>query len=145
MKKDTKKIIKELEKICHDYIRQRDSDNSHKGTDTVGGNCFDCGKFCEGQNFQAGHFVASGEGGALLRYHPLNIHGQSSGCNMAYSQERVKINYTLKMIDEYGREGVEQLRMLKNRTVKADWVFYEVLISLYKDGDEEAIIRFLEN
>lgn len=144
MKKDTKKLIKELEKICHDYIKQRDSDTQHKGTDMVGGNCIDCGKLSEGRNFQAGHFLPSGSSGALLRFHPENINGQSSGCNMAYSQERVKPFYTMAMIRKYGQERVEKIMQLKHKTVKADWMFYEILISLYKDGDEDAIIRFLE-
>ena len=135
-----KKLAKELETISHEYIRRRDGiDNELKGY------CVDCGKYCEGQNWQCGHFEASGSGGALLRYHPHNMHGQFSGCNMAYSQERVKIAYTLKMIDKYGREYVDKLRSYRHKTIKADIIFYTTMIDLYRKGVEKDIVAYLES
>lgn len=129
-----------LEKVCHDYIRQRDSERP----DIIAGKCVDCGKWVEGPNFQAGHFETSGGHGALLRYHPQNIHGQASGCNMQRRQEVVKINYTMVMIAKYGMHRLNQLRALKNKTVRADIIWYEKMIELYEAGDEQAIIDFLE-
>lgn len=140
-KTPTQKLAKELEKISHDYIRRRDS----KDKDFIGGNCFDCGVWCEGANFQCGHFEASGASGALLRYHPFNMHGQFSGCNMHYSQERVKIAYTLKMVDKFGREYVDYLRSLRHKTIKADSIFYSKMIDLYTAGDEKAIVAYLDS
>ena len=136
-----KKAKEELVELSHTHVRRRDSIDEDK----IGGYCFDCGEYAEGQQFQAGHFEADSVGGALLRYHPLNMHGQAGGCNMKQSQERVKINYTLKMIDMYGREFVDFLRSLKKKSIKADIIFYERMIELYKAGDEVAIINYLHN
>lgn len=141
MENRIKRAKKELEKVSHDFIRHRDSTDKNY----IGGYCIDCGTRAEGQYFQAGHFEASGSCGAILRYHPHNIHGQSAGCNMWANQERVKINYTLAMIDRYGREYVNSIRALKHKTIKADIVFYETMISLYKEGDEEKIVEYLES
>lgn len=137
----TKKLKDKLYTLSHSYIRNRDSVvmGAYKGY------CFDCGKWCEGQNFQAGHWIPDAGGGATLRYHPHNMHGQSGGCNMKYNQERVKIDYTFKMIEKYGEERVQELRQLKNKVIKADSIFYSKMIELYEAGDEQAIIDFLEN
>lgn len=135
-----KRAKKELEIISHTHVRKRDSVKK----EVIGGYCFDCGTYTEGQHFQAGHFETSGGHGAILRYHPDNMHGQASGCNMKHQQERVKINYTIKMIEKYGMERLEQIRQLNNKSVKADIIWYETMIELYKEGDEKKIIDFLE-
>lgn len=134
-----KKAKKKLEKISHDYIRRRDGINGE-----LKGYCFDCGKYCEGQMWQCGHFEPSGSSGALLRYHPHNMHGQFGGCNTKYQQEHVKINYAYKMEDIYGREYVNKLRQLKYKIIKADIIFYETMIDLYEQGDEDKIVQYLE-
>jgi len=138
-KTKTEKAKKELYDLSHTYIRKRDSISDDK----IGGYCFDCGKYAEGQNFQAGHFIADSKG-AITRYHPLNIHGQFSGCNMKHQQEWVKINYTQKMIEKYGKKYVEKLQQLAQKTIKADIIFYNTLIKLYKKGKEKKIIKYLE-
>ena len=135
-----KRAKKELVELSHTFIRKRDSINDYE----IKGYCFDCGILCEGINFQCGHFEADSVGGALLRYHPHNMHGQFSGCNMKTSQERVKINYTLKMLENYGLTYVNHLRALKNKSIKADILFYEKMVELYKEGDEQKIIDYLE-
>lgn len=136
-----KKAKAKLEKLSHDFVRHRDSVSPEE----IKGYCFDCGKLCEGQQFQAGHWQPSGSCGAVLRYHPHNMHGQSGGCNCGYRQEQVKINYTMRMIDKYGKEYVDFLMRLKNKSIKADILFYEKLISLYEEGDEENISNYLNN
>ena len=141
MENRVKRAKKELEEVSHTYIRKRDSKNDYE----IAGNCFDCGMWAEGQQFQAGHFEPSGSCGAVLRYHPHNMHGQRGGCNVGYVQERVKINYTLAMIKKYGQKRVDELRRLKQKIIKADIIFYEKMIELYKAGDEEAIVNYLED
>jgi len=141
MPNKVKKAKKDLEILSHNYIRRRDSVDEN----VIGGFCFDCGKADLGQNFQCGHWIPSGSGGATLRYHPQNMHGQSSGCNCGYNQEMVKINYTRAMTALYGEKRCTELLALKNRTVKADIIFYQKLISLYTSAkDEQEIIDFLE-
>jgi len=136
-----KKAKKDLEILSHNFVRRRDS----KDKDFIGGFCFDCGLPAEGQQFQCGHWQPSGSCGAILRYHPHNMHGQRGACNIGYVQEKVKIDYTLKMIEKYGAERVEKLRQLRNKTIKADIIFYLKMIELYTVGDEDAIVFYLES
>lgn len=135
-----KRAKERLKEVCHDYIRRRDSDEKDK----IAGKCFDCGLWAEGADFQAGHFETSGGHGVVLRYHPDNIHGQKKGCNMKERQEIVKINYTMKMLEKYGRERLDKIRALKNKSVRADILWYEKMIELYEEGNEHEIIDFLE-
>lgn len=142
MKKPTvKSLKKKLEKISHDFIRRRDSIDDTE----IKGYCFDCGLYSEGQQFQCGHFEPSGSSGALLRYHPQNMHGQSGACNIWYVQEKVKINYTMAMLKKYGKKRVDEIRRLKQRIIKADSIFYTNLIELYTIGDSDRIIEYLES
>lgn len=136
-----KKAKKDLEKISHDYIRRRDSRRS----EIIAGNCFDCGKWVEGSDAQCGHWIPSGSGGAILRYHPQNMNLQASGCNCGYNQEMVKIRYTQAMYQKYDEKRCTELVALKNRTIKADILFYLKMIELYEAGNEEAIITYLES
>lgn len=140
-KQPINKLQKELYEVSHTYIRKRDSISDDK----IGGYCFDCGKYEEGQQFQAGHFIPDASGGAILRYHPHNMHGQRGGCNMKHQQETVKINYTLKMIEKYGRKYVDKLKALKWKTIRADEIFYNKMIELYKAGNEKKIISYLNS
>lgn len=135
-----KRAKKELSELSHTHVRRRDSINDT----TIGGYCFDCGKYSESRDFQCGHWIPDSSGGAILRYHPHNMHGQFSGCNCGYNQEMVKIRYTQAMYQKYGELRVQSLTALKNRTIKADIIWYEKMIDLYKEGDEEKIISFLE-
>lgn len=135
-----KKLAKVLEKISHDYIRNRDS----VSYGTIAGYCFDCGEYVVGQQFQAGHWIPSSKG-ALTRYHPHNMHGQAGKCNCKYDQEKVKINYTFKMQDKYGYEHCMKLKAMSEKMVKANTKFYEDLIELYKEGDETKIVGYIDS
>lgn len=132
---------RKLEELSHAFVRRRDSTVD----EGYGGKCFDCKNVVYGQHFQAGHFEPSGSCGARLRYHPHNMHGQASGCNMKLQQEKVKIAYTIAMIDKYGREYVDKLRAYKNKTIDADIIFYETMVDLYRKGDEDLIVEYLES
>ena len=146
-----KKAIKDLTKLSHDYIRNRDAMQTTSWSDGINlgvaieGKCFDCGKFSSGRDFQCGHWIPSSVGGAILRYHPHNMHGQSSGCNCGYQQEMVKIRYTQRMTEVYGKERLASLLGLKNRTIKADIIFYNSLLGLYHAGVEKDIVDYLES
>jgi hypothetical protein len=134
-----KRAKKRLEELSHTFVRRRDSLQEDK----IGGNCFDCGKYVEGPQYQSGHWQPSSSGGALLRFHPWNMNGQAAGCNCGYRQEEVKINYTMAMIEKYGKETVEKLLRMKQKSIKADLQFYESLITLYEKGEEQLIVDFL--
>ena len=138
-KDPVKKLAKELEKISHDYIRQRDSIKDDK----IGGYCVDCGKYKEGQQFQAGHWIPNSKG-VLTRYHPHNMHGQSGGCNCKYQQEFVKINYTFAMQKKYGDEYCKKLKVMSEKIKRVNEIFYKNMIYLYQQGDEQKIVDYLD-
>lgn len=138
-----KRAKKELVKLSHLHVRKRDSFNP----EVIKGKCATCPLVCEGGNFQAGHWEPDSTGGALLRYHPHNMHGQGGYCcNINRNgQQRVANEYTLFMINKYGLDYVNKLRALKQKTIKADIIFYEKMVDLYKIGDEQAIIEYLHS
>lgn len=140
---EIKKIKKKLVEISHTFVRKRDSVNDYE----ISGYCCTCGKFCEAGNFQAGHYEPDSTGGALLRYHPRNMHGQGGYCcNInRHGQQRMANQYTMFMIGKYGIDYVNKLRALKNKTIQADIIFYQTLLDLYLAGDEEKIVEFLDN
>ncbi len=65
-------------------------------------------------NMQGGHFI--GRKWTATRLMEENVNSQCSECNM-YKRGNI-IPYTLYMIDTYGREFVEELEILKHKTVK---------------------------
>jgi len=98
------------------------------------GYCCTCGLYCEGGNFQAGHYEPSGSCGALLRYHPQNMHGQGGYCcNLNRNhQQKMGNDYTFFMINKYGQPHVEYLESLKNAGCKYSEFELQVLIDEYK-------------
>lgn len=128
------KLKKDLWKLVSTYIRERD-----------GIRCISCDRLSrkKGSN-HAGHFLPSGNCGALLRYHPNNIHSQCYFCNVNMGGNGA-VYYT-KMIEKYGPDFVDRLFQIKNQiTIQADRYFYTSMIELYKQGDENEIIKFLES
>lgn len=138
-----KRAKNKLYELSHTFVRERDSVNEG----TIAGYCCSCGKWSEGGQFQAGHWESDQKGGALLRYHPRNMHGQGAYCcNInRHGQQSVAVSYTLFMIQKYGQEYVNKLRALKYKSIKADILFYEKMIELYEAKNEQAIVDYLEN
>ncbi len=93
MRKQSKNRIPTLRrkawKLFSKYIRERDKNI-----------CFTCGGYAN----QAGHFVHKDS----LDYNEMNIHAQCTRCNLYLSGNQIE--YTLRMIDKYGRDRVEELR-----------------------------------
>lgn len=131
---------------CHTFIKDRDCVSK----DPYVGRCITCGCITTGSNFQAGHWEASATCGAILRYHPNNIHGQCGfKCNInRHGQQKIAVEYTMKMVDKYGIKRVRELRELKNKSIKASKQFYMDLESMYNKGyskeNEKKIIKYLE-
>lgn len=140
---NVKQAKKVLSRISHTFVRERDSADPS----IIAGSCFTCGKWCEGGDFQAGHFEPDSTGGALLRFHPHNMHGQGGFCcNInRHGQQRIAIEYTSRMIKKYGLKYVEKLRALKQKSIKADLPFYLRMIELYERGNEKKIVSYLES
>jgi len=143
MPQRVKRAKLELVILSHTFVRSRDS----MFKSPLQGRCFTCNKVCSGGDFQAGHWEPDSTGGVLLRYHPLNMNGQGGYCcNInRHGQQRIANEYTLKMIEKHGLEKVNALRRLKQKSIKADILFYEKMLELYKTGDEQKVIDYLEN
>lgn len=130
--KSVSQLKKILWKLVSNFIRERD-----KFT------CISCGRTGSGGQIHAGHFLPSGNCGALLRYHPKNIHAQCYFCNINLGGNGA-IYYT-KMVEKYGQDYVNRLIEIKNQTtISADREFYAILTEYYKEKNQEEIVKFLE-
>lgn len=105
--------------------------------------CFTSGKKVEGTNAHCGHMFPSGSCGAVLRYHPLNLHCQSYYENI--NQGGNGAVYAINFINKYGQEKMDILLRLKNKSIKADSFFYETLIDMYTNNTLEEIEEYLNN
>lgn len=105
--------------------------------------CFTSGKKVEGSNAHCGHMFPSGACGALLRYHPKNLHCQSYNENINLGGNGAI--YATRFIEVYGEEEFKNLLQLKNRSIKADVWFYQNLIDLYSNSTLEEIEDYLNN
>lgn len=86
------------------YIRLRDSKQS--GGFGLGRlYCYTCGKLILTKQAHAGHFIHKRNS---VRFLESNVHAQCSYCN-TYLHGNL-INYTLKMVKDYGKLHVEELR-----------------------------------
>ena len=76
------------------FIRARDAVK-------LRGRCYTCGAV----GTQAGHFI---HGANAVRFEETAVHLQCSGCNLFKSGNLIE--YTVRMIKDYGQEWVDKLR-----------------------------------
>lgn len=118
-KKNNLKTRKDAaKKACHDFIRARDS----------GKGCSCCGEPL-GKDFQAGHFLESGNN-PKIRYDEDNIHGQRLHCN--YFKGGDSGEYKERLIKKIGSVRVNRLLNLKGGTVKRTPDDYRAIEKYYK-------------
>ena len=109
MKKPTLRALKNKAwKLMSEYIRRKDADQW--GTNY----CFTCGQPKFWKELQAGHFIGGRTNAVLLNEEV--IRPQCLMCNVFLHGNYGR--YTLKMVDEVGREKVEELMSLKHKVVK---------------------------
>lgn len=116
----------ELMELAKKFIKLRD-----------GPTCWTCGKKgLVGSDFQGGHFIRDSVGGVILRYDENNIHPQCMSCNIFKGGNEGE--YTMKMLDEYGKEFVEEMFRLKHQA-KTKWSLqdYKEKIEYYKEKIKE--------
>ena len=118
MRRKSKNRIPTLRKkawrLFSEYVRKRDKNV-----------CFTCGGYAT----HAGHFIHKD----ALDFVPLNIHAQCVRCNLFLSGNLAE--YTIRMIDTYGREAVDGLWARKNEVHKWNIPELEELIESFKKGD----------
>jgi len=105
-------------KVCHDYIRARDS----------GRPCICCGKPL-GSNFHAGHWLNSGNN-PQVRYNENNIHGQRLDCNFFKGGDSGE--YRCNLTNKIGLVEVNKLLNLKGGTMKRTAEDYRTIEVYYK-------------
>ena len=96
--------------------------------------CVTCGKVgkYKGDGFDGGHFIAKSKSSYWM-LDPRNIHPQCKACNgdgMKFHGKEV--DYTLWMIDTYGRDFVEHMKEVKGTVVKRNSVDYDDYIESAK-------------
>ncbi|HEY0087295.1 MAG TPA: recombination protein NinG [Candidatus Lokiarchaeia archaeon] len=111
------------EKYVSPYIRQRDK-----------GVCFTCGKIDDWRNQHCGHFIPRSKY-SDIEFTEENLHCQCNKCNTYLSGNMRE--YTLRMIDMYGRSKVDEL-IQRSNIVKV-WKIQELLdlIEYYKNKLKE--------
>lgn len=102
-------------KLLSEYVRKRAA--------TTGGwaACFTCGAAYPWRELQCGHFVGGRTGSVLLNEEVCRP--QCVRCNVFLNGNYAA--YTLRMIDEVGREKVEELLALKHKVRK--WTREELM------------------
>lgn len=108
-----------LWKIISPYIRQRD-----------GGKCFTCGMVKHWKEMHAGHFIPKGSW-SDTEFDEDNIHCQCPKCNTFLGGNLTE--YTIRMIDKYGRDFVDQLRFRGRQAKKWEKEELKKLIEHYKN------------
>ena len=109
-------------KVFSEYIRKRGADEG--GTNT----CITCGKLAHWKELHAGHFVG-GRRNAVLFNEDLT-HPQCVTCNIFLGGNYQA--YTLKMLDMYGRDKVDEFLALKHKTVKLTRADFVDIIDMYR-------------
>jgi len=111
------KLVKQLDSIFSLYIRQRDD----------GKGCITCGIKKPVKEMQNCHFFTRGR--LPTRWDETNCHSGCYRCNVLLKGNYIV--YTIKMIDKYGREHVDQLESKSRSNVKITTVEIREMIDYY--------------
>ena len=116
----TPKTLKRiLWKLVSEYIRQKES-----------GICFTCGKRENWKYQHCGHFIPRGSYSDTM-YDEVNLHCQCPKCNTFLHGNLTE--YTIRMIEKYGKEKVDELRARGRKVKKWKIDELEELINYYKE------------
>lgn len=116
--KSRSQLVKELDSIFSKYIRQRDD----------GYGCITCGDKKPWKEMQNCHFYTRGR--IPTRWDETNCHSGCYRCNVVLKGNY--INYTLYMIDRYGRKAVEELEVKSLSKIKITTQEIKDMIENYK-------------
>lgn len=106
-------LIDKADAITSQYIRQKFADFS--------GNviCITCGKVLRWQDMHCAHYIERGK--KATRWLEENLKPACCGCN-TFNKEFHMREYTLYMIDMYGREKIDELKELAKQLLSAGQV-----------------------
>lgn len=95
-------------------------------------NCATCGKSVHYKEADGGHFIPKGSS-SRWALEECNVHLQCKGCNgFGMKHGSAAQNYTIYMIDLYGKDWVEHMLATKNAVHKLYKADYDDMISEYK-------------
>jgi hypothetical protein len=94
-------LITKADTVTSQYIRQKYAD--HAGNVT----CISCPTVLPWKEAHCAHFIERGK--KATRWLEENLHPACPSCNF-YRKEIHMREYTLAMIDLYGREGIEEIK-----------------------------------
>ena len=120
MKSKKQKLKEKAWKLFSEWVRRRDANEDGYVS------CVTCGKVAhwQGEGMQAGHFI-SGRSLSIL-FDVRNCHTQCYACNVGRGGSYVE--YFIYMENRYGREVIDELRILKNQPRNYGIGYYEYLI-----------------
>jgi len=119
---DRSPLIREADRVFSLYIRQR-------GMNSAGNNfCFTCGIELPWRQLQCGHFVSRRF--TNTRWHELNCWPQCNDCNVN-KHGNLKV-YEVNLIDKFGKEAIEELKVLSRVSKKVFNYEIEELTKKYK-------------
>ena len=99
-------LVAKADRITSTYIRQKYADPAGYVS------CITCSGIHHWQAVHCAHYVERGSFGT--RYVEENLHPACVGCN-AFRKEFHKRQYTLFMIDTYGREKINELILMSHK------------------------------
>ncbi len=121
-KQSVTQIKKKIWEECKRIIRARYiSDDGYY-------RCFTCGKITE--NPHTSHFIPSASCGAFLRYDLRNLRMCCYHCNINLGGNGAE--FYRRLVEIEGQEYVDQLFKDKQKTIKADIIWYNKILEEYK-------------
>lgn len=115
-------LEKKLDAVFSKYIRRKYSNDGEYVQ------CFTCGKWGAIKKMQAGHYHSRRF--KSIRWDEKNVHVQCVGCNLYH--EGNKPAYTLKLIEKYGAEVLQELEIKRVSGSRLDRFDLETLIGHYQ-------------
>ncbi len=114
-----KGLIKKLDKVFSEYIRQRTANKNGYVS------CVTCGKTDHWKNMDAGHFISRKH--LSTRWHDQNVQVQCKSCNVFRYGEQYKFSLWL------GSDTSRALYDLSKKTLKLDNYDLQDLIKIYEE------------
>lgn len=100
------------------FVRERDK-----------GICISCGRYAEGRNYHAGHFIAGSICGVTLFFSEINVNGQCYHCNINLGGNGSL--YALAMQRKHGMDIIEKLNKERLKNKGKQWT-HEMLDKIIK-------------
>jgi len=121
-KKSIKSLKKKAWKLFSEWIRRRDADDQGRVY------CYTCDELMHWSAMQAGHLLDGRNNSILFNVDCVRV--QCPACNIWKSGN--KESFIPRYIDEMGRDKFEEMKQIKNQTVKYSISDYEEMIAEFK-------------